>query len=370
MIPALVALAAWLYLLAFHGRFWSTQPELAPATPETAPDVAIVVPARNEADVIAPSLNSLLAQDYPGRFRILLVDDGSADATAAIAASLPGNEILTILPGAPRPQGWAGKPWAMHQGVEHTTEPYVLLTDADIAHAPRHLATLVAHAQATGADLVSEMVALNRTSPAERALIPAFIYFFQLLFPFAWANDPARTTAAAAGGTMLISRAALTRIGGIQAIRGALIDDCALAAAVKPGGRIFIGHSGLARSIRPYPHAADIWRMIARSAYVQLKRSPLLLLGSLLGLGLIFLVPPLAAILGTGATRWAGIAAWAAMALSFQPTLRRNAASPLWGPALPAIAAFYMAATLASALAHHFGPGVVWKSRAYAGPTQ
>lgn len=369
MTIAILALLAWTWLLAWHGSFWASAPELAPATPPTAPDIAIIVPARDEAEVIAASLASLLAQSYPGRFRLILVDDRSTDATAAIAAALPGADRLTILPGAPRPAGWAGKPWAMHQGAAAATEPYILFTDADIVHHPAHLATLVAKAEASGVDLVSEMVALNCESPAEHALIPAFVYFFQLLFPFAWANDPTRATAAAAGGTMLIRRRALQRIGGIAAIRDALIDDCALAARVKRGGRIFLGHSGLAHSIRRYPAAADIWQMIARSAYVQLRRSPLLLAASTAGLALLFLAPPWFALTGHGGARLAGLAAWAAMAWSFQPTLARYARSPLWGAALPAIAAFYMAATLDSARAHHFGSGVAWKGRAYEGTT-
>jgi hopene-associated glycosyltransferase HpnB len=223
----------------------------------------------------------------------------------------------------------------------------------------------VAQQERSGVDLVSEMVALHCDTPAERALIPAFVYFFQLLYPFARVNDPLDATAGAAGGTVLVARRALDRIGGIEAIRGALIDDCTLAARVKRGGRIWLGHTRLARSVRPYPHAADIWRMAARSAYVQLRFSPLLLAGSVLGLGLIFVLPPLAALFGHGITRWAGAAAWLAMAVSFQPTLRRFGRSPLWGAALPLIAVFYLAASIGSAIDHHRGRGVMWKSRAY-----
>ena len=362
---AAVAVLAWAWLLALHGWFWRSGPALAPRHPQDAPAVAIVVPARDEAARIARSIASLLAQDYAGRFRVVLVDDNSTDATAEIARALPDADRLTVIPGAPRPAGWAGKLWAVHQGVAATDAPLVLLTDADIAHDPGHLASLVAHAEVTGCDMVSEMVRLNTASWAERALIPAFVYFFQLLYPFARVNDPLSATAAAAGGTVLIRRAALVRIGGIAAIADRLIDDCALAAKVKQGGRIWLGHSDLARSIRPYPAVADIWAMVARSAYVQLRHSPLLLAGSLLGLALVFLAPPALVLFGTGGERLAGAVAWGGMAASFLPTLRRYGRASGWAPLLPAIALFYMAATIGAAWGHHFGRGVAWKGRAY-----
>ena len=365
-MTAVAALLAWAWLLALHGRFWQSGPALRPKLPREAPDVAIVVPARDEAELIGRTLGSLLAQDYPGRYRVILVDDNSRDGTAAVARALPGAERLTVIQGRPRPAGWAGKLWAVHQGVGAGTEPLVLLTDADIAHDPGHLSSLVAQAEASGCDMVSEMVRLNTESWAERALIPAFVYFFQLLYPFAWVNDPLRATAAAAGGSVLIRRAALVRIGGIAAIADRLIDDCALAAKVKQGGRIWLGHSDLARSIRPYPGPGDIWRMVARSAYVQLRHSPLLLLGTLLGLGLVFLAPPALAIAGEGNTRLASLFAWAGMAASFLPTLHRYGRSRAWAPLLPVVAVFYMAATLGAAWSHHFGRGVAWKGRAYA----
>ena len=358
-------LAAWAYLLFLHGKFWQSGPELAPMLPDNAPPVAVVVPARDEAETIATSIGSLLAQDYPGALRVVLVDDGSTDGTAEIAGRLPG---LTIIPGSPRPAGWAGKLWALHQGIAATNEEFILLTDADIRHDPRHIATLVAQADRHGLDMVSEMVALNCESLPERALVPAFVYFFQMLYPFAKVNDPMSAAAGAAGGTVLIRRRALVRIGGIAAIHGALIDDCALATKVKPGGRIWLGHSGLAQSIRPYPDFADIWRMIARSAYVQLRLSPWLLAGSTLGLALIFLLPPTLALCATGAAQIAGVLAWAGMAASFVPTLTRYRQPLWWAPLLPAIALFYMAATIGSAIDHHRGCGVVWKSRAYAEP--
>ena len=364
--PAFLALLAWLYLTLLHGRFWQSGPMLPVAPLTAAPPLAVVVPARDEAPLIARAVGSLLAQAYPGPLRVVLVDDNSTDGTAELTRALD-DPRLTVLDGAPRPPGWAGKLWAVHQGVAATDEELVLLTDADIEHDPAHVATLVAWMLESRCDMVSEMVALHCRAPAERALIPAFVYLFQLLYPFARVNDPLRATAAAAGGTVLIRRAALDRIGGIAAISGALIDDVALARAVKLGGPIWLGHSALARSIRPYPMARDIWRMVTRSAYVQLRRSLWLLAGATVGLALVFLTAPAVALFGHGAARVAGLLAWAIMAATFLPTLRRFRLSPLWAPALPAIAVFYMAATLASAWDHHFGRGVQWKARAYQG---
>ncbi len=364
---AVATLLAWLYLATLHGGFWRDGARLSASRPARLPPVAAVVPARDEADLVAASLGSLLAQDYAGPFRVVLVDDGSGDGTAGIARALPGAARLTVLEGAPRPPGWAGKLWAVHQGLATTDEDYLLLTDADIVHDPGHVSALVAQAERRGADMVSEMVALNCESLAERALVPAFVYLFALLYPFAWVNDARRATAAAAGGTVLIHRRALDRIGGIAAISGALIDDVALARTVKRGGPIWLGHARLARSIRPYPRFADIWRMVARSAYVQLRYSPFRLLLTTLGLMLVFLLPPVAAVFGHGAARFCGLAAWMIMAATFLPTLQRFGLSPLWAPALPAIAFFYLAATIGSAIDHHRGRGVVWKRRTYAG---
>ncbi len=363
---ALLALACWIYLLAGHGRFWQAGPSLAPTHPAAAPAVDIVIPARDEAESIAQCLRSLLAQDYRGPLRLFLVDDGSSDGTGAIARGL-GDRRLTVLDGQPRPPGWSGKLWAVSQGIARTTAPFVFLCDADIVHDPAHVATLVAQAERGRLDLVSEMVELNCVSLAERALVPAFVFFFQLLYPFAEVNDPTSNTAAAAGGTMLLHRRALERIGGIEAVRGALIDDVALATAVKRGGRIWLGHSRLARSIRPYPHPGDIWRMVARTAYVQLRFSPLLLLGTILGLALVWLAPPALALFGHGWARWIGLTAWIGAMASYIPTLRRFRQSPLWAIVLPLVAVFYMAATIGSAVDHHRGRGVMWKRRAYQG---
>ncbi|MEI7712465.1 MAG: glycosyltransferase [Rhodospirillales bacterium] len=368
-MATLTALSAliWAYLLLFHGRFWQAGPVLAPRTPLSRPDVAIVVPARDEAETIDAVLRSLLAQEYPAPFRVILVDDNSTDGTGAIARHI-ADPRLTVLTGAPRPAGWSGKLWAVSQGVrEAGAATMVLLTDADIIHDPRHLGTLVSRAERGDLDMVSEMVELACESWAERALVPAFVFFFQLLYPFAWVNDSLRQTAAAAGGTILIRGRALVRIGGIEAVRGALIDDVALATAVKRGGRIWLGHSALARSVRPYPGAADIWRMVARTAYVQLRYSPLLLLATTVGMALTWLLPPYFALFGTGPARWVALATWAMLAGSYLPTLRRFGRSFAWAAFLPLVAAFYMAATIGSAANHHRGRGVAWKGRAYQG---
>jgi len=364
-VLAVLSLLIWLYLIGLHGRFWQAGPILTPAHVLDAPSVAVVVPARDEATVIRGSLNSLLAQDYAGPFRIILVDDASTDGTGAIARAL-GDPRLTVLTGAERPAGWSGKLWAVAQGLDAAREAeFVLLTDADIVHDPRHVSTLLAHAIRQDLDMVSEMVTLACNSRAERALVPAFVFFFQLLYPFDWVNDSRRATAAAAGGTILISRRALGRTNGVEAVRGALIDDVALAAAVKQGGQIWLGHSALARSVRPYPQVGDIWRMITRTAYVQLRFSPVLLVATILAMALTWMVPPFAALFGDGIGRWCGLAAWALLSVSYVPTLRRFGRSMLWAPFLPGIAAFYTAATIGAAVNHHLGRGVAWKGRAY-----
>ncbi len=363
MMPlAAATLLAWVFLAVAHGRFWQRGPALPPGVPRGLPAVVVVVPARDEAALIGRGLASLLAQDYRGKFRVILVDDDSSDATAALALALPGAERLTVLAGSPRPAGWAGKLWALQQGVAASDEAVLLLTDADIEHAPNHLSTMLTGLEAQEADMVSEMVRLHCASLAERALVPAFVYLFAMLYPFARVNDPASRVAAAAGGSVLIRRAALTRIGGVAAYREALIDDVALAARVKPGGRIWLGHTALAHSIRPYPAFRDIWAMITRSAYVQLRHSPFLLVLTTLGMAFLFIAPPVAALAGQPL----GYVAWALTAALFWPSLARYGMSPLWAPLLPLIALFYMAATIGSALHHHLGRGVVWKNRAYA----
>jgi hopene-associated glycosyltransferase HpnB len=333
----------------------------------TAPSVAVVVPARDEAAVIEASLRSLLVQDYGGPMRVIAVDDASTDGTGAIARAL-GDERLTVLAGSARPAGWSGKLWAVSQGVAAAGEAeLVLLTDADIVHEPAHLSCLVAQIERYGFDLVSEMVRLRCESWAERALVPAFVFFFQLLYPFARVNDGLLATAAAAGGTILIRRRALERIGGIEAVRGALIDDVALAAAVKRGGRIWLGHADLARSVRAYPMVGDVWRMIARTAFVQLRYSPLLLAATIAAMLVTWVVPPALALFGHGMAFWCGVTAWLILSVCYLPTLTRFGRSPIWAPLLPLVAAFYMAATIGSAMNHYRGRGVAWKGRAYQG---
>lgn len=366
-ILAVLALLIWIYLVFAHGMFWQAGPVLPTRDPATTPSVAVVVPARNEAPFIEATLRSLLAQNYAGPFRVILTDDNSTDGTGHIARAID-DPRLTVIAGAPRPVGWSGKLWAVSQGIaEAANAELVLLTDADIMHEPAHLASLVTRIERYGLDLVSEMVKLACDSWAERALIPAFVYFFQLLYPFAWVNDGLRRIAAAAGGTILIRQRALRRIGGVESVRGALIDDVALAVAVKKGGRIWLGHADLARSVRPYPAAVDIWRMVARTAFVQLRYSVLLLLATTLGMALIWLVPLAAALFGHGTVFWCGLAAWILLSVSYLPTLSRFGRSPVWAPFLPLIAAFYMAATIGSAVNHYLGVGVAWKGRAYPG---
>lgn len=372
MIPgalAALSLLIWAGLIAAHHGFWLTRERDAadlPPPPARWPDVVAIVPARDEADVVSRAIGSLAAQDYPGRFRIILVDDGSVDDTAAIArAAVPGDR-LTILAGAPLAHGWTGKLWAVHQGIAAARAPdWLWLTDADIAHAPDTLRMLVTRGEGRGLALVSLMAKLRCDSLAERALIPAFVFFFRMLYPFAQANAP-RGKGAAAGGCMLVRRTALAAAGGIGAIRGALIDDCTFGALMKRQGRIWLGLTDRSVSIRPYVGTAPIAAMIARSAYAQLGYRPVMLAGTLAGLALVYGVPPLATVFGGGWTRIAGAMAWALMALSFQPMLRFYRRSPLWGLALPGIAAFYAGCTLLSAWQHARGRGGFWKGRAQA----
>jgi hopene-associated glycosyltransferase HpnB len=379
LVVAAVSLAVWIYLVLGRGGFWRARAwEADDRSPEPSawPRVVAVIPARNEADMLDDTLASLLRQDYPGQFAITLVDDHSEDATADVARALAGRpqskHPLTIVAGAALPQGWTGKLWAVRQGVARAcaaAEPpdFLLLTDADIAYDPDAVGRLVAAALARDLALASLMVELHCASPAERALVPAFVFFFQMLYPFAWVSDPRRRTAAAAGGCMLVRRDALQRAGGIDAIRGALIDDCALARAVKPVGRISLGLTRKARSRRAYPAFDDIRRMVSRSAYDQLHCSPVLLAGTVGGMALVYLAPPLLAVFAAGPARILGIAAWALMAAAFQPILRFYRRSPLWGLALPAIAAAYVAFTLDSAYQHVRGRGGLWKGRVQAG---
>jgi hopene-associated glycosyltransferase HpnB len=357
-----LSLIVWLYLFLGHGRYWISKPELRAAKPEELPDIDVIVPARDEGATIGAVIASLLAQDYAGRFRLILVDDNSSDDTAAAAGTATN---LTILRLRDKPAGWSGKLWALNQGVAASEAGILLFTDADIVHDPGHLSSLVAQMQRSHLDMVSEMVRLNCNSFAERALVPAFVYFFQMLYPFARVNDPNSAVAAAAGGTVLIRRETLVRVGGIDIIKSALIDDVALAKAVKGTGRIFIGHSALATSIRPYPHFIDLWRMISRTAFTQLHYSAALLALTVASLTLIWLVPPFAVAFGHGWGFNCGLVACALAMISYLPTLSRYQRNWLWVLALPPIAVFFMAATLSSALDYWTGRGAKWKNRAY-----
>ncbi|MDP9066638.1 MAG: glycosyltransferase [Pseudomonadota bacterium] len=368
-VLGLLSLGVWAYLVGAHGWFWRSLPELGPLPrglrSGPTPEVDIIVPARDEAQTIGAVIGSLVAQDYPGGFRIILIDDASSDATAALAASAAGEFPLTIVNGRPKPSGWSGKLWALSQGIERATAPVLLFADADIVHDPRHLSALVDRLDSPPVDMVSEMVRLNCTSLAERWLIPAFVYFFQMLYPFARVNDPRSTVAAAAGGTVLIRRSALDRIGGIGAIKSALIDDVTLAKRIKLGGALYLGHTRLAASIREYPRPADIWAMIARTAFTQLRHSALLLAATVLALALVWWVPIAFTVSARGCPRAWGCAAYLLSVGSFVPTLRRYRVSSWTALALPLTALFYMAATVSSALCFWFGRGARWKNRDY-----
>jgi hopene-associated glycosyltransferase HpnB len=377
MAPAFVPLAVWLYLLFGRGMFWCLRErddDDIRLRSAQLPAVVAVVPARDEADVVATAVTSLLTQDYRGPFRVILVDDGSSDGTADVArrAALAGGgtDRFEVLSGGERPAGWTGKLWAMNQGLAHaarTAPPeYVLFTDADIAHARDNISRLVARAETGRLQLVSLMAKLKCETGAEKLLIPAFVFFFAMLFPFSWVNSPARKSAAAAGGCMLVRREALEAGGGLDMIAGAIIDDCALARLLKFQGPIWLYLTEHAQSLRTYGGVSEIGNMVARSAYAQLRYSPLLLSGTVLGMVIVYAAPVLFALLGHGPARIAGALAWLLMALLFQPMLRFYRLSPLWGLALPLVGALYAAFTLQSAVQHWRGRGGMWKGRAQA----
>jgi hopene-associated glycosyltransferase HpnB len=373
IVLAGISAVIWLVLLAGRGLFWlgRVRDDTVPAGPAAWPSVAVVIPARNEAAVIWESVGSLLRQDYPGTLTVIVVDDDSSDGTGALAktAAEGSSRAVTVIESRHLPAGWTGKLWAVSQGVAEAAKiaapDYLLLTDADIVHASDTLSWLVAHAAENGTVLTSLMAKLRCDSFAERSHVPAFIYFFEMLYPFAWVRRPEAETAAAAGGCVLLKSDALRSVGGIDSIRNALIDDCSLAKRLKRVGPIWLGLTERVRSIRPYDTLADVRQMIARSAYAQLNFSPLLLIGTLLGLALTFLAGPLLAIFAHGLARWIGLAVWAAMALSFVPTLRFYKLAPLWGIALPGTAALYALYTLDSAWQHWCKRGGQWKGRVH-----
>lgn len=394
-----LSLAIWVILLGFRGQFWQADQQLDVQSTEleSLPSVCAVIPARNEAEFLPVTLRSLLQQDYPS-LHIILVDDQSTDGTGnvaqQVAQDLDKTSQLDIISAQPLPPSWTGKLWAIEQGILYadklTPQPdYFLLTDADIEHDSANLRQLITKAQQENLELVSLMVLLRCQSFWEQFLIPAFVFFFQKLYPFRWVNDPDHSTAAAAGGCILIHREALKRIGGIQVVRQALIDDCALADAVKSstthkgiltrltssivredaGGRIWLGLTNSTRSLRPYPTLSSIWDLVARTAFTQLNYSPWLLVGTLIGMILIYVVPPVSVILGTFTGNWlvaiAGLVSWLLMAIAYLPTLRLYQRSHLLAFCLPAIAFLYTLMTLDSALRHWRGEGGAWKGRVY-----
>lgn len=383
LILACLALSGWLYLTFFHHAFWQPLTFALSPEPEAWPSVTIIVPARDEAESLPQTLPSWLAQDYKGEWRVLLIDDHSTDGTAdtarGIAKRLGQEARLEVIAAPDLPQGWLGKVAAMQAGVAASQSDYILFTDADIRHAPHNLARLVARALEQKLDLTSQMVRLRCVAVAEKLLIPAFVFFFGMLYPFRQANDADSDLAAAAGGTMLVRRKALQNAGGMAALRGALIDDCALARAIKLAGggtdadglpvkgRIELSLATDTESLRPYPEIADVWQMIARTAFTQLRYSPARLAAALAGLTLLFLVPPLVPIFT--ALPMAGamaMGAWLLMALIYTPMVMFYRLSPLWALTLPLAAAIYMAATFDSALRTWRGQGGLWKGRTQA----
>ncbi|MFD0000924.1 glycosyltransferase [Streptomyces sp. NPDC127178] len=374
------SLAAWLWLLLCQGFFWRTDVRLPHRTrPDRWPSVCVVVPARDEAAVLPASLPSLLAQDYPGHAEIFLIDDGSSDGTGELARELArrhGGLPLTVdSPGEP-PAGWTGKLWAVRHGIglARARDPeYLLLTDADIAHAPDSLRELVAAARTGGFDAVSLMARLRVESLWERLVVPAFVYFFAQLYPFRRIGKKGTRTAAAAGGCVLLSAETAVRARIPDAIRHAVIDDVALARAVKGGGgHIWLGLAERVDSVRPYPRLRDLWAMVSRSAYAQLRHNPLLLTGTVAGLALVYLVPPLAVVAGLAATDTVtavvGGLAWLVMTGTYVPMLRYYR-QPLWlAPLLPFTAFLYLLMTVDSAVQHYRGRGAAWKGRTYTRP--
>lgn len=380
---SLLSLAIWIYLIAARGGFWRANERLdgPPNDLPEWPAVAALVPARNEAEVLRESLTTLLQQDYPGSFHVILIDDHSEDGTAEIARQtaidLGQESRLTVIRSNPLPPGWAGKVWALSEGLRQApaTAPayeYLLLTDADIAHDAFNLRRLVAKARSEDLDLVSQMVVLVSEGFWARLLIPAFVLFFQKLYPFAWVNDPTNRTAAAAGGCVLLDRRAIERIGGFQGLHDALIDDCTLAALIKRkgregGGRLWLGLTTAAESLRPYHGLQGIWRMVARSAYTQLRQSPILLAGTVVGMAVIYWIPPIAVlygwILGAQPVVALGAAAWGLMLLAFLPILLLYNQSILLAPLLPLAGLMYSLMTVDSAIAHWRGRGGAWKGR-------
>lgn len=384
-----LSLIIWIYLLLFRGWFWLSDQRINSNLKllNEYPSVCAVIPARNEADVLPVSIPSLLNQDYSGEFSIILVDDQSDDNTGKVAQNIAKNlhksEQLQVISGQPLAAGWSGKLWAMKQGIEQAkkgqNEPdYLLLTDADIEHHKTNIQELVNKAETENLAMTSLMVKLRCESFWEQFLIPAFVFFFEKLYPFSWVNNSRNKMAAAAGGCILIRRDILEEIGGIEVVKQALIDDCSLAATVKGKLQensknskqgIWLGLSEKTLSLRPYDSLDSIWNMVARTAYTQLNYSPLLLIGTLLGLTLVYLTAPISLLIGliiqNQVIAILGGITWLLMAISYLPTLKLYQCSPLWGISLPLIGLLYGLMTIDSAWRHWRGKGGGWKGRVY-----
>lgn len=389
----IITLAIWFHLFFGRGWFWRAR-ELDADRSEAEklsvwPTVVAIVPARNEAETIGPVVTALVQQDYPGKFSVVVVDDHSEDASAQIAQHAAvengAHERLRVLSASDLPIGWTGKLWALNEGVsggDVTTAAgstvnrssaaeegpeFYWFTDADVSHAPDTLRRLVGRAVRDQLDLTSLMVLLQAKTFPERALIPAFLYFFLMLYPPKWIADEELATAGAAGGCILLRREALTRIGGFAAVRGEVIDDCALAKAVKnSGGKVWMGLTRKSTSLRAYGAFGEIRDLIARTAFTQLRYSALLLAGTLLGMFLTYLAPVLLLFAHDSTARVLGFAAWLLMTLSFASTVRFYRLSAVWAPLLPLTAAFYTYATWLSAVRYWLGRGGLWKGRAQA----
>jgi hopene-associated glycosyltransferase HpnB len=372
-VLAASCMAVWIYLICARGQFWRASASDTPVLMQISswPAVAVVMPARNEGALIAESLQSLLQQDYRGTLSIIVVDDDSNDGTAATALRAAqqrlDRQVIVVTSKGP-PAGWTGKLWALRDGIaaaERSGAEYVLLTDADIVHEADTLSWLVANSVAGGFVLTSLMAKLSCESLAERIHVPAFVYFFQMLFPFVWVRQACSSVAAAAGGCMLVRAEALAQIGGVPSIRNSQIDDCALAARLKRVGPIWLGLTDRVRSIRQYQTLSGVKQMISRSAYAQLRYSPILLAVAAVGMAFTFIIPPLFVIFASGLPRYFGLAAWFAMGMSFVPMLRFYRLSPVWCAALPGISSLYLYCTLDSAYQHLRKRGGRWKGRVY-----
>ncbi|WOO41958.1 glycosyltransferase [Rubellicoccus peritrichatus] len=376
LVLSALALLAWLYLALFRGRFWedATLPQLD--EPDEWPSVIAIVPARNEAETIGETVRGILEQDYQGELKLVVIDDQSDDDTAQLAKeaadALNQQENLIVLSGKPLPEGWSGKVWAMQQGWEHTkaqAEPvsYVWFTDADILHQDKALRRLVAVATNENRGLVSTMVELRCKGFWEKALVPAFVYFFKLLYPFLWVSNDKKKIAGAAGGCMLVSGQALEKIDGPRAIQADLIDDCALGSAIKQSGfSIRLDLTRDSHSLRGYPKLADAWNTVARTAYTQLGYSPLKLIGSVVGLAWLFFIPVASFLSPDLLTALLGGITWLIMSLTFLPMVKFYRVNPFWLFALPFITIIYLGATIDSALRYHKGQGGQWKGRSQA----